>query len=77
MPQAAKPVIPIIPSAAARPPLADELIAATPMQDFDLARDLTLFARVLRRAEGRAARGGDLRYLDRRHHCQHVRAGAT
>ena len=46
---AAQPGIPIAP---ARPPLADKLISAAPMQDFDLARDLTLFARVLRRAEG-------------------------
>ena len=51
-PQAAQPAIPIIPIAAARPPLADELIAAAPIQDFDLARDLALFMRVLRRAEG-------------------------
>ena len=50
LPQAAAPVI--IPIAPARPPLADEVIAAAQMQDFDLARDLTLFARVLRRAEG-------------------------
>src|SRR5664279_4684752 len=52
LPQAAQPLIPIIPIAPARPPLADEVIAAAQMQDFDLARDLTLFARVLRRAEG-------------------------
>jgi vitamin B12/bleomycin/antimicrobial peptide transport system ATP-binding/permease protein len=52
MPHTAQPVIPIVPLAVARPPLADELIAAAPMQDFDLARDLSLFARVLRRAEG-------------------------
>ena len=52
MPPAAQPAIPIIPITPARPPLADELIAAAPMQDFNLARDLTLFARVLRRAEG-------------------------
>jgi putative ATP-binding cassette transporter len=49
IPQAAQPLIPIAPTS---PPLADEFIAAGPMQDFDLARDLSLFARVLRRAEG-------------------------
>src|ERR1035437_10677318 len=49
-PQAAQPVIPIIPSVAARPPLPDELIRAAPTQDFNLVRDLKLFARV--RAEG-------------------------
>src|SRR5450432_3142082 len=49
LPHAAAPIIPIAP---ARPPLADEVIAAAQMQDFDLARDLMLFARVLRRAEG-------------------------
>ena len=42
---------PIIPVATARPAFADDVTAA-PTQDFDLARDLTLFARVLRRAEG-------------------------
>ena len=51
MRQAVPPIIPIIPIAAAKPVFADE-VAATPMQDFDLARDLSLFARVLRRAEG-------------------------
>jgi putative ATP-binding cassette transporter len=40
----------MIPIAAASPPLADELTKAAPTQDFNLARDLTLFARV--RAEG-------------------------
>src|ERR1019366_8312403 len=53
IPQAGQPVlpiIPIIPIAAARPPIADHLIKAAPTQDFNLARDLTLFARV--RAEG-------------------------
>ena len=52
IPQAAQPVLPIIPiiPIVARPALADELIKAAPTQDFDLARDLTLFARV--RAEG-------------------------
>jgi len=53
IPHAAQPVlpiIPIIPIAAARPPLADDLITAAPTQDFNLARDLALFARV--RAEG-------------------------
>ena len=44
------PLVPIIPIAAGRPPLADHLIKAAPAQDFNLARDLTLFARV--RAEG-------------------------
>ena len=53
MPQAAQPAIPIIPIAAARPSLADELITSRARRrDFNLARDLTLFARVLRRAEG-------------------------
>ena len=52
LPQAAHPVIPIIPSSSGRPrpSLADALIKAAPTQDFNLARDLTLFARV--RAEG-------------------------
>ena len=53
IPQAAQPIlpiIPIIPIAAARPPLPDDLIKAAPTQDFNLARDLTLFAHV--RAEG-------------------------
>src|ERR1039457_1217514 len=54
IPQAAQPVLPIIPiiPIVARPALADELIKAAPTQDFNLARDLTLFARVLRRAKG-------------------------
>jgi vitamin B12/bleomycin/antimicrobial peptide transport system ATP-binding/permease protein len=55
IPQAGQPVlpiIPIIPLAAARPPIADDLIKAVPTQDFNLARDLTLFSRVLRQAEG-------------------------
>jgi putative ATP-binding cassette transporter len=54
IPQAAQPVLPIIPTIpiVARPALADELSKAAPTQDFNLARDLTLFARVLRRAEG-------------------------
>jgi vitamin B12/bleomycin/antimicrobial peptide transport system ATP-binding/permease protein len=52
IPQTGQPVLPIIPIpiAVARPPLADALIKAGPTQDFNLARDLTLFARV--RAEG-------------------------
>ena len=50
LPQAAHPVIPLILNMAARPPLTDDLIAAAPTQDFDLARDLKLFVRV--RAEG-------------------------
>ena len=54
IPQAAQPVLPIIPiiPVVVRPVLADALIKAAPAQDFNLARDLTLFARVLRRAEG-------------------------
>src|SRR5450631_4438981 len=54
IPQAGKPVLPIIPTipVMARPVLADALVKAAPTQDFNLARDLTLFARVLRRAEG-------------------------
>src|ERR1019366_544457 len=49
---AGKPVLPIIPTipVVARPVLADALVKAAPTQDFNLARDLTLFARV--RAEG-------------------------
>ncbi|UZE49938.1 hypothetical protein [Rhodopseudomonas sp. P2A-2r] len=50
IPQAAQPVLPIIPIAAGRPALAEELIKAAPTQDFNLARDLALFARV--RAQG-------------------------
>ena len=50
--QAAQQAMPVVPIAPARPALADEQTAAAPMQDFDLAHDLTLFARVLRRAEG-------------------------
>jgi putative ATP-binding cassette transporter len=50
LPQAAHPIIPIVPGVAARPPLADALIRAAPTQDFNLARDLALFSRV--RAEG-------------------------
>src|SRR5579859_8164515 len=50
LPQAAHPVIPIIPGVVARPPLADARIKAAPTHDFNLARDLTLFAQV--RAEG-------------------------
>jgi putative ATP-binding cassette transporter len=49
IPQAAQPIIPIAPT---RPPLADELIAAAPIQNLNLAHDLTLFARVLRGTEG-------------------------
>jgi len=43
---------PVVPITAAKPALADELIAAAQMRDSDLARDLALFARVLRRAAG-------------------------
>ncbi|BAR57888.1 putative ATP-binding cassette transporter [Bradyrhizobium diazoefficiens] len=50
LPQAADPLLPIMPGATARPPLADALIKAAPVQDFNLARDLGVFARV--RAEG-------------------------
>ena len=50
--QTAQLTIPIAPIAAARPSLADEFIATAPTQNFDLAGDLRLFARVLRRAEG-------------------------
>jgi putative ATP-binding cassette transporter len=52
LPQAADPLLPIMPGAAARPPLADALIRAAPVHDFNLARDLGLFARVLRQASG-------------------------
>ena len=50
VPQTAQPVIPLILGVAARPALAEELIAVAPTQDFNLARDLSVFARV--RAEG-------------------------
>jgi putative ATP-binding cassette transporter len=50
LPEAAHPLIPIMPGVTARPPLADALIKASPTHDFNLVRDLTLFARV--RAEG-------------------------
>jgi putative ATP-binding cassette transporter len=49
---AAQPAVPSIPVASAGSHLADELVANAPKQDFDLRRDLTLFARVLQRAEG-------------------------
>jgi putative ATP-binding cassette transporter len=49
--QAMPPIVPIIPIAAAKPTFADE-VAAAQMRDFNLARDLSLFARVLRRAQG-------------------------
>ncbi len=52
LPQAAHPLIPIMPDAVARPPLADARVKATPIHGFNLARDLGLFARVLRQAEG-------------------------
>ena len=66
IPPAAQPVLPIIPiiPIVARPVLADDLIKAAPTQDFNLARDLTLFARVLRRAEG--GRRDPRRFLRRR-----------
>ena len=51
VPRALAPIIPIVPIAAAKPAFAEE-VAAAPMQDFDLARDLSLFVRVLRRAQG-------------------------
>ena len=50
VPQTALPVLPLIPGVAVRPSLADELIASPPIRDFNLVRDLKLFARV--RAEG-------------------------
>jgi putative ATP-binding cassette transporter len=43
---------PVIPGAPAGPAPADEHRAPAPKQDFDLVRDLTLFARMLRRTEG-------------------------
>jgi putative ATP-binding cassette transporter len=55
VPPTALPVLPILPIIRVPPatsPLADELIAPASKQDFNLARDLTLFSRVLRRAEG-------------------------
>ena len=54
IPQAGKPVLPIIPTipVVARPTIADALVKAAPTQDFNLARDLALFARV-RAAGGR------------------------
>lgn len=45
-------VPPAIPIAAAKPAPTNGLTAGAQMQDFDLARDLTLFARVLRRTAG-------------------------
>ena len=48
-PQIAQPAIPGAPTG---PAAAGERRAPAPMQDFDLARDLTLFARMLRRTEG-------------------------
>ena len=52
IPQATQPAIPIIPIAAVKSASADNFIAAPQVQNFDLPRDLALFARVLRRAEG-------------------------
>jgi putative ATP-binding cassette transporter len=49
--RAVPPVPPIIPTAPAKPSFADEVVGAS-MQDLNLARDLSLFARVLRRAPG-------------------------
>lgn len=49
--RAAPPVTPIALIAAAKPAFAGEVAAAS-MQDLNLARDLSLFARVLRRAPG-------------------------
>ena len=48
-PQIAQPAIPGAPTG---PAAAGERRAPAPMQDFDLARDLILFARMLRRTEG-------------------------
>lgn len=45
------PIVAIIPVAADKPAFVDE-VAAAPQQDFNLVRDLSLFARVLRRAQG-------------------------
>lgn len=45
-------IIPPVPIAATGPPLAPPLPDAGAAQDFDLGRDLMLFARVLRQAEG-------------------------
>jgi vitamin B12/bleomycin/antimicrobial peptide transport system ATP-binding/permease protein len=47
--QSALPVIPIVPT---RPLLADEIIRAAPAKNLNIVRDLTLFVRVLRQAEG-------------------------
>lgn len=47
--QSAVPVIPVVPT---RPLLADEIIRAAPARNLDIVRDLTLFIRVLRQAEG-------------------------
>ena len=52
LPQPADPLLPIMPDATARPPLTNALIKAAPVHDFNLARDLSLFTRVLRQAEG-------------------------
>ena len=45
------PIVALIPVAADKPAFVDD-VAAAPIQDFDVVRDLSLFARVLRRAQG-------------------------
>lgn len=49
--QPVPPVAAIVPLAAGKPAFAEE-VAAAPAEKFNLVRDLSLFARVLRRAEG-------------------------
>jgi vitamin B12/bleomycin/antimicrobial peptide transport system ATP-binding/permease protein len=51
-PLAAQSALPVIPIAPTRPLLADEIIRAAPAQNLNIVRDLTLFVRVLRQAEG-------------------------
>ena len=51
-PLAAQSALPVIPIAPTRPLLADEIIRAGPAQNLNIVRDLTLFVRVLRQAEG-------------------------
>jgi putative ATP-binding cassette transporter len=51
-PPAAQAAFPVIPIAPTRPLLADEIIRAAPARNLNIVRDLTLFVRVLRQAEG-------------------------
>ena len=51
-PLAAQAALPVIPIAPTRPLLADEIIRAAPARNLNIVRDLALFVRVLRQAEG-------------------------